>query len=570
MGASAYGFGMLAPLLWRAGLGISWQAVLVAGIALAGGAAVLGVARWLLGKFPLLFIKHARRYDVAMAGLLLMAPLLFYSRHAFVVLPPGELAFPAPSSAEKLLPEGAPFLVVLITVDTLRRDHLSLYGYPHNTSPNVDRFFHRGVIFENAVTPKTLTAPAVASILTGVYPRRHHVFTNGQHLADWAVTMAEKFQGAGFCTGAFVSNILLYHPSYKFSQGFQRFVKFDEALLATSYDEARRIVTQALRFMKEQSGPCFVWLHFMEPHDPYTPPAPYDTMFFVDAPYTPLKLSEGQKQRLLGHALWESVPEDLASNPHRWQALYDGEIRYLDSQMAPLFDYLETQPQALVVFTADHGETMDEHRPVFDHGYDCYDACARVPLFFRYATLSGPRRMEHLVSTVDIAPTLYAGAGLAPAPHLDGRNLWPLLQGKTSSPDVPVVWIEGARATRHTQYAARTLEWKLVMEPLLWFRFADAVAGLRFLSMFDWPRTMDYALRSYRSRVYHLTLDPDEQVDVIDQHPETAHRLRTALTAWLKQTSRYRPAFEPPGEPISTQDLSPQEIEILKSHGYLR
>jgi arylsulfatase len=303
-----------------------------------------------------------------------------------------------------------------VSVDTLRADHLGVYGYDRPTSPWLDAFAAGAVVFEEATTPRTQTTPAVASMLTGLYPHRHGVRTIYQRLPPEPVTLAEMLRAGGYATAAFVSNFVLRRDFSGLERGFD---VYDDHF--PTRDSDRRIHERlaadtcdaVLEWAKEAPpSPWFLWVHFMDPHRPYLPPE----RFFEPRGVTPLP---------------PEVPlarsERGKSNVEEFVARYDGEIRSVDRELARMFAALEARgmlADTLVLFTADHGESLGEHGVYFDHGRDVFEPCARIPLLVRFPEGRGAgARARAPVSLVDVVPTILDAIGLRVPLAFDGVSV---------------------------------------------------------------------------------------------------------------------------------------------------
>ena len=282
--------------------------------------------------------------------------------------------------------------VVLVTIDTLRWDHLGYMGHDVAT-PNLDRLADSGTIFTQAITSAPITLPSHASILSGLYPPSHAARNNGTfRLSDDVETVAESLKEAGFATGAFVGAFVL-DRRFGLEQGFDRYddeLPEENPLHTTYYPErpAEEVVSRAIDWMREREDePFFLWVHVFDPHAPYNPPSPYR--------------------------------ERYAGRP------YVGEIAYTDAALGTLFDAvnaIEGGKRTAVIVTADHGESLGEHGES-THALFVYDATVRVPLILKAPGIPSGARVERQVRTVDIAPTILELSGLTPSGPLDGVSL---------------------------------------------------------------------------------------------------------------------------------------------------
>lgn len=341
--------------------------------------------------------------------------------------------------------KGPPVIVIL--ADTLRRDHLQCYGYPEPTSPQIDAFASEAIQFVNSNTGGCRTVPSTATLFTGIYPTIHGVLRQESIISETMVTLAERFRMSGYRTAAFVCNPYL-RPATGFSRGFDLYhpSPLPEivsrrktaleliALRLVNYDltpDVEEIIPRALRWLSESyRRPPFLYLHLMEPHSPYQPPRPY-AYPFLPSDFEKLVHNPPRIRDHLGEADWLTW-DDLDSPPRVprierevMQALYDGEIRYLDRWLGVFFAGLKSRmlyDSALIVFLTDHGEEFDDHGGWF-HGRTLYDEMIAMPLIMRLPGGHGAGTISTLpVHLVDIMPTLAGAAGLGHVPGVQGRD----------------------------------------------------------------------------------------------------------------------------------------------------
>jgi len=308
------------------------------------------------------------------------------------------------SAAGSTLPSKPPAPdVFLITIDTLRADHVHCYGYANGSTPALDALAKDGVRFTSAFTPSPITNTSHASILTGLLPGSHGVTDFAVPLASAHPTIAELLKTRGYRTAAFIGAVILDSKSLApgFDRGFDFYDNFPEH--SSTKSRWRRlerrgmdVVSHAENWLaKHPAGPHFLWVHLYDPHDPYEPPAPYARIY----------------------------------KDH----LYDGEIAYADSALGHFVGYLKTSGKyqsSLIVVVGDHGEGLGEHRED-THGIYLYDSTTHVPLIVKLA--DGKRAGTSIaaqVRTVDVAPTLLDLAGAAAPAKSDGESLRVYLSGK--------------------------------------------------------------------------------------------------------------------------------------------
>lgn len=302
-----------------------------------------------------------------------------------------------PSEARSELPD-----VVIYLVDTLRADHLGVYGYSRDTSPRLDEFARDSVIYEQAYSPSSWTRPAVASLLTGLDPARHGATSRTSVLAQDITTLAERLRRMGYSTAAIATNPHVL-PVWGFAQGFDEFHDVKELYDSTRADQVNEV---AFRFLdKQASAPFFLFVHTLDPHAPYDPPPPHDRLWGPPPP--------GERPTIR-----EQPIEDVIDS-------YDGEIHFNDEQFGLLVDRLRQDgryDRSLIVFVSDHGEELEDHGRL-GHGMTLYEEVVRVPLVVKLpGNEHASTRVASPVVLQDIVPTVLAAVGDG-APDLDGVDL---------------------------------------------------------------------------------------------------------------------------------------------------
>ena len=331
--------------------------------------------------------------------------------------------------------------IVLVTIDTLRADHVGSYGYPRPTTPFLDRLAAEGVLFKRAFTSMSLTVPAHASIFTSLYPIQTQLLKNGHLLRDEFNTMAELMRRRGYKTAAFVS--ARYFDSANIHQGFDHYDEAGDPEPDRFYRPAEETVGQALDWLQRrpQTEPLFLWVHLYDPHLPLRPTPELLQKIRYENTNQLIKLTHlliderGLNARYLTQrAKWAEAKlgtHDLLEAVDR----YDAEIRGADDQLARLHGALGKllgNGRSLWIVTADHGEGLSAHR-WWRHGKHIYNEQLQVPLIFNFS--SGDyrgRTVDRLVETVDILPTLLEIVGIREWEQrgaVQGKSLLGLLDG---------------------------------------------------------------------------------------------------------------------------------------------
>lgn len=443
--------------------------------------------------------------------------------------------------------------ILLVTFDTLRADHTSPYGYARNTTPALVALARDGVLFETAYAPMSTTAPSHASIMTGLYPAGHGVLRNGFTLPESAVTLAERLAAEGYTTGAFVSSFVLYHK-FGLAQGFDMYDDDFSSSESTQQEtetwesvnvpgrkvdrRADAVTDRAIAWLNEirpaRRVPVFLWVHYMDPHEPYAPPPAFGDPFNI-ASATPKSLDEAV-------------------------ARYDTEIAFADRHFARLLQAFEDKALregAWIIATADHGESFTEHG-WRGHGTQIYEESVRVPLIMRWkGMLPAGMRVGSPVGLHDLAPTILARLRLAPldGPHV-GMNLAPLW----NSP--PVVMPERPLFFQRRLYDEDGLIAPIPLRELDGATFGSGVdvRGQKFgLRVGTW-KFSEAAKETPSRELYDLAADPGETRSLAEERPEVAGRMSRLIDRWLDDHRKVRVA--------APQEISSQDRALLQALGY--
>lgn len=367
----------------------------------------------------------------------------------------GQINTPTADVTDGLTPREKDVNIVFISIDSLRADHLSSYGYPQKTSPNLDRLTDEGVVFSNAFSVTSWTLPAHTSMLTSLYPLSHGVVIDEESLDENRTTLAEVLKGEGYATAAFVSGPYL-NSHFGLNQGFDMYddftagnARFGEELQQITSPKLNQAIQTWLR--ENYQKKFFLFLHYFDVHYDYIPPAPYDTIFDPDYKGTINGRLFGDNPRIKP----DMEPRDL----RHVIALYDGEIAFTDEYIGKLLSALKElglYDKTLIVLTADHGDEFFEHGRK-GHRKSLYDEVLRVPLIIKFPLMwkAGEKRSD-IVSIVDIMPTILTYLGAEPPEEVQGRNLLRLLTGEQRWDD-SVVYAD----LMYNQVAARSKSLKL-------------------------------------------------------------------------------------------------------------
>ena len=455
--------------------------------------------------------------------------------------------------------------IIILCADTLRADHLGAYGYSKATSSWLDELAARAVFFEDTHSQANVTNPSHASIFTSLYMSTHGVLSNkGSRLSPQAVTMAEVLQQAGYQTAGFTSVTHLSFERNGLNQGFE----FHSGA-PTEADRPRGILKRLSHLLKRDppcyqgrsraaqtnervfnwldnqndSRPLFLFVHYFDTHIPYHPPESYVDHFYQGNPHDPdnrsmlqLYLHHLTSRRVALFVKWLKNTTDI----DYVTALYDGAIHYLDDQLKVLAQGLQERglwQNSIVVFTADHGESLGEHGIYFSHS-GLYEPSTRIPLIIRVPDWP-PGKVTLPVQSIDIFPTVLALAGIEAPGWREGLNLRPWMRGKEgiSLDDFSrPIYSEHAHAKA---VSIREGPWKFI-HPI------NPHEGM-----------------SKVEELFNLEWDPLEEKYLAEQHRQLASAMLQRLVQW--QAQRRSSALTP-----LAQETSQELLEKLKSLGYLQ
>jgi arylsulfatase A-like enzyme/Flp pilus assembly protein TadD len=368
--------------------------------------------------------------------------------------------------------------LLVITIDTLRADHIGIYGYEKINTPHIDSLGRKGAIFSNAFCHVPLTLPSHCSLFTGNLPLYHGVRDNGYRLPVFSLTLAEIMKDKGYKTAAFVGAFPL-DSRFGLNKGFDVYDDFygsrnivrDLSFIERKAEEVNKKVIDWIT--NNRNDRFFVWVHYFDPHAPYEPPSPFD--------------------------------QDYAGRE------YDGEIAYTDhviGQLLNRLDQLRLQEKTLIILTSDHGEGLGEHKEK-THGIFIYDSTLRVPLIFHSPRLLPENTVvSDQVGLIDVLPTVLDLMGWDNIPDMQGKSLKSVMLEGMSLPD-KTCYIESVAAMMDRNWAPlqgiRTRQWKYIDAPL--------------------------------PELYSLMSDPKEENNILNQKPEIARRLKEQLKGMIQISS---------------------------------
>ncbi|MEZ5102848.1 MAG: sulfatase, partial [Thermoleophilia bacterium] len=352
----------------------------------------------------------------------------------------------APAAAEEAAPPRPapptprpPNLIVYL-VDTLRADHLGCYGYGRPTSPALDAFAGESVLFERARAQSSWTKPAVATVLTGLYPIAHGAEQRSQRLPASVETAAERLSAAGYETALFTTNANIT-AKFGFDQGWDEFHYLSRSRgRRTQHVSSAEIDEAVFDWLdrRDPERPFFLFVHTLDPHDPYQPEEPYRLRLAPDVDVA--EACCGRSTQLV-----DLAPEAARERARQAGALYDAEIAQNDAAFGALLAELERRglgDSSAVLFLSDHGEEFYDHGG-WKHGWTLYEEMLRVPMVLRLPRRgSAGTRVAAPVEQIDVTPTLYNLAGVEVPSSLPGHSLLERLDGTPRPPAPAFAWLE--------------------------------------------------------------------------------------------------------------------------------
>jgi arylsulfatase A-like enzyme len=411
---------------------------------------------------------------------------------------------------------------------------MSVYGYHLKTTPELDRFAEDSTVFEQCMSTAPQTVPALASIMTSKYPSFHSAGTsNGlQAMLLEEPTLARLLKEHGYYGAAFVSNYVLSRKL----QMFGGFEVYDDTFTSMEHSrpfperDAVRTTEYALNWLDAAANKRFyLWVHYQDPHGPYTPPESYASRFDETA------YADATRKKPLAteDIAREEIPDYQYIDDHTdlpfYLSRYDAEIAYADENIGRLLERIKSLglwEKSIILFAADHGESMGEHGHYFQHGHDLTEELIHVPLIIHVPSVKQVGRVDELVSSVDIAPTILDVLGLQEELESTGLSLMPLIRGEVE------------RLSRN------------------YITAEDDNGRLCFRS-----RETKYVVGPDEERLYDLVNDSGETTNLTEEQPDRA-------VSWRERSNAYREKSD--GRRGETLQYSREEREKLKALGYVK
>jgi len=412
--------------------------------------------------------------------------------------------------------------IVIVVIDSLRPDHLGCYGYDKNTSPNLDRLASQSMVFDAAFAPGIPTMPSFTTLLSGLHPYHHGITAHAsEQRVDSKVLLLPQIAKANGMTTIGIDNLAVQSSGRGswFVRGYDYYSGF---LFKPFSAQCAELVDRAITFIDDlKDNPFFLFLHLWDPHTPYGPPPPYDTLHYKST-FPEASRRKMAEVKALAPEYYEAFLGDMklahADDYDYAVAQYDGEISYADAQVGRLLDSLRAQnlmDDTIVIAMSDHGECFGEGDFYFDH-HGLYDAVTRVALMWRVpGAVAG--RCGEMVSTQDIFPTLCAQMNWQTPPDvLTKYQFAPVFDGKPFQSRDAIICVE---SSRQASIAIRTKDWKLIV-PII-----KDVNGNPLPDFYGNPRDPKVLL-------YNLQNDPEETQDVAEKYPSQRDVLLQRLQQW--------------------------------------
>ncbi len=427
--------------------------------------------------------------------------------------------------------------IILIVIDAARADHFSCYGYRRKTTPYIDQIAGEGVLYKNAISPAGWTLPAHASIFTGAYPSRHGAHSESLFLPDELPTLSEVLDRHGYTTCAICRNEWVTDAT-GLSRGFKEFYNLRYSKLKTAVKRLPELIKlkcldtggyltnkAVINWIKRYDfkSPFFLFIHAPGPHFPYLIPAPYNSMFLPEG----ISYRQAKKVNQDSKKFYAGVVRMDENDFRISKSLYDGALAYQDSLIWEIYEFLKKNnilDNTVFIITSDHGESLGDHNHL-GHYYILYETLIKVPLIVRYPGIFKPGSVvEQQVQTLDIFPTILKIL------DIDDRDLKDI-QGYPLPP-----LNDGERDKIHTfTFAER-------FKDLIGLKESFPDIDLSHLKKFEDDRKT--AIRSdrykliysqnYKSELYDLVNDPDENDNIIEKKTEIAENLQREIEKWRR------------------------------------
>jgi len=444
-------------------------------------------------------------------------------------------------------PVGKKKNIILISLDTLRKDRLGIYDPNITFTPNIDNFARQCYAFTNAISQSGWTSPSHMTMFTSLYTSQHNVYSVRHRLEDDIITLAEVLQQEDYMTaavtgGGYVAGELGFH------QGFDSYFDSYSKIIPEGMTEVEHNVSLSIDWLKKyKNNPFFLFLHTYEIH------APFNHYDFIDEK-TKEKSEYFFRQNFYETLYNTDAPFSLQESIEIVNKLYNGGIAFTDKVLGPLFDYLKDSglyENTIIIFTSDHGETMGEHKDIFPqrlftHGHSLYEEIVNVPLIIHLPGQQEEIKVDKMVGLIDLFPTVCSLLDIKVPGQCNGHSLFPVEEYKEN-----LLFLENHSEPQRyrRQVAVRTPEYKYILSQNM-----DKIAQ-------EFPHASIPG-----SELYMLTDDPEELENLVESQSETSKTFRETVISFMdavqKESLQERTA--------NLRQVNPELLKRLKSLGYLK
>ena len=428
--------------------------------------------------------------------------------------------------------------IIIILIDALRRDHLGIYGYARDTTPNIDDFSHNAVVFQHAISQSSWTNPSVASLFSSLYPSTHGCVTyfspdgksiDAAFLDHKIITLAEALKEKGYATGGFVANHWICRR-LQFDQGFDVFDPVNE-----QKPPASQVNEKALKWIAEnRAKPFFVYLHYIDVHGAYVPPAPYDSLF---------KSSEVREMSVAEQSKLDYLYlEGAKNNLNYYIDQYDGCVRYVDHHIGEFLRALkefDLFDNTIIIITSDHGEAFFEHG-FFYHGHSVYNEEIDIPLIIKFPeSIRFPDNKHHRVELIDVTATIFSLVQYHCPYPVDG---WDLLKKSNRALARRAVFSQFITAKK--QKSSKT---------------AIIKDNLKAIYKMHEKKVVE---------LYDLREDDEERNNTAGIEKDKAEKLETMIDSWIMQKDHKKRKLDLRKSTVTIEDKA--KINQLRALGYIQ
>lgn len=410
--------------------------------------------------------------------------------------------------------------VVIITVDSLRPDHMGIYGYERETTPNLGRLARHAVVYENAFAAHTRTGPSHATILSGLYPQTHGAVRDSHQMRQSARTLTSVLKDRGYRTGGFISSYPLPRRFMNLDQAFDTYDDRVDSSEGVRRDE--QALEPALRWLErnQEGTPTFLFLQLSAPTQPYHAPGAHGLRFLDDA-RTQYRMPERPERKRLSNG--KINPGEV----EEYVARYDAEIAYMDATVEKLWKHLRELgywDNTLFLLVGSHGETLEERRWKFDHGGRVYEEQISIPLLIRMpGDEHTGKRVDSMAHHIDVYPTVLDFLGIRSPEERRGRSLLRPMSNDESGIERPLFSL-----ARPNPKTVPEIQERLAADGL--------VTSVR---QYPWKLIAYPTLRGGEYRqLFNLRDDPRELKDLAETYPQVVRDLSERLNGWWEQTTR--------------------------------